>query len=96
MKVNSISGITCYVKDVSETASFYEAIGFRRGKEEPDRITFYWVPPPESLMAVDNYRGLVEVDETRSSLLTIRNGRVVRVQGFADPDGARQAPGLPP
>ena len=98
-----------------------------------------WVPPPESLMAVDNYRGFdgtrrlwgefvstwddykvetqhfydagdrvavvvrivgtthgVEVDETRSSLLTIRNGRVVRVQGFADPDGARQAAGLPP
>jgi ketosteroid isomerase-like protein len=98
-----------------------------------------WVPPPESLMALDNYRGFdgtrrlwgefvstwddyrvetqkfhhagdrvavvvrivgrthgVEVDETRSSLLTIRNGRVVRVQAFADPDGARQAAGLPP
>jgi catechol 2,3-dioxygenase-like lactoylglutathione lyase family enzyme len=41
MKVNSISGITCYVKDLSETAEFYEAIGFRRGKEEPDRVTFY-------------------------------------------------------
>jgi len=40
MKVNSISGITCYVKDLSKTAEFYEAIGFRRGKE-PDRITFY-------------------------------------------------------
>jgi catechol 2,3-dioxygenase-like lactoylglutathione lyase family enzyme len=41
MKVDSISGITCYVKDVSETAEFYEALGFRRGKEEPDRVTFY-------------------------------------------------------
>jgi catechol 2,3-dioxygenase-like lactoylglutathione lyase family enzyme len=41
MKPNSISGITCYVKDLSETAEFYEAIGFRRGKEEPDRVTFY-------------------------------------------------------
>jgi catechol 2,3-dioxygenase-like lactoylglutathione lyase family enzyme len=41
MKVNSISGITCYVKDLAKTAEFYEAIGFRRGKEEPDRITFY-------------------------------------------------------
>jgi ketosteroid isomerase-like protein len=38
----------------------------------------------------------VEVDETRSSLLTIRDGRVVRVQAFADPDGARQAAGLAP
>src|SRR5918996_862813 len=41
MKVNSISGITCYVEDISKTAEFYEAIGFRRGKEEPDRVTFY-------------------------------------------------------
>jgi catechol 2,3-dioxygenase-like lactoylglutathione lyase family enzyme len=41
MKVNSISGITCYVKDLARTAEFYEAIGFRRGKEEPDRVTFY-------------------------------------------------------
>jgi len=36
------------------------------------------------------------VDETRSSLLTVRNGRVVRVLSFADPEGAREAAGLPP
>jgi catechol 2,3-dioxygenase-like lactoylglutathione lyase family enzyme len=41
MKVNSISGITCYVEDLARTAEFYEAIGFRRGKDEPDRVTFY-------------------------------------------------------
>jgi ketosteroid isomerase-like protein len=35
----------------------------------------------------------LEVDETRSSLLTVRDGRVVRVQSFADPDGAREAAG---
>ena len=38
----------------------------------------------------------IEVDETRSSLLTVRDGRVVRVQSFADPEGAREAAGLPP
>jgi ketosteroid isomerase-like protein len=38
----------------------------------------------------------LEVDETRSSLLTLRGGRVVRVQSFADPEGARGAAGLPP
>ena len=38
----------------------------------------------------------LEVDETRSSLLTLRDGRVVRVQSFADPEGAREAIGLPP
>jgi catechol 2,3-dioxygenase-like lactoylglutathione lyase family enzyme len=41
MKPNSISGITCYVNDLSRTAEFYEALGFRRGKEEPDRVTYY-------------------------------------------------------
>jgi ketosteroid isomerase-like protein len=33
----------------------------------------------------------LEVEETRSSLLTVREGRVIRVQSFADPDGARHA-----
>ena len=37
----------------------------------------------------------LEVDEIRSSLLTVRDGRVVRVQSFADPDAAGQAAGLP-
>jgi catechol 2,3-dioxygenase-like lactoylglutathione lyase family enzyme len=41
MKVNSISGITCQVEDLAKAAEFYETIGFRRGKEEPDRVTFY-------------------------------------------------------
>jgi ketosteroid isomerase-like protein len=98
-----------------------------------------WVPPPQSPLAVDSYRGFdgvrqywgeflstwdeygvevlkfdeagdqvavvvrivgrthgLEVDETRSSLLTIGDGKVVRVQGFADAYGASQAAGLPP
>jgi ketosteroid isomerase-like protein len=93
-----------------------------------------WVPVPESLLAVESYRGFdgvrrfwreflsaweryrvetlrvddagdrvavvvhivgrtheLEVDETRSSLLTVRDGRVIRVESFADPDRARQA-----
>jgi catechol 2,3-dioxygenase-like lactoylglutathione lyase family enzyme len=41
MKVNSISGITCHVDDLAKAAEFYETIGFRRGKEESDRVTFY-------------------------------------------------------
>jgi hypothetical protein len=35
MKVNSISGFTCCVEDLAKTAEFYEAIGFRPGKQEP-------------------------------------------------------------
>jgi ketosteroid isomerase-like protein len=34
----------------------------------------------------------LEVDETRSSLLTVRDGRVVRVESFADPRGGRAGP----
>ena len=41
MKPNSISGISYYVRDLSRTAEFYETLGFRRGKEESDRLTFY-------------------------------------------------------
>jgi catechol 2,3-dioxygenase-like lactoylglutathione lyase family enzyme len=41
MKVDSISGVTCYVKDLARTGDFYETVGFRRGKEEPGRATFY-------------------------------------------------------
>ena len=33
----------------------------------------------------------LEVDETRSSLLTVGEGRVVRVESFADADGALRA-----
>jgi ketosteroid isomerase-like protein len=35
----------------------------------------------------------LEVDQTRSSLLSIRNGRIIRVEAFADPEGAREAAG---
>src|SRR5918999_6325446 len=33
----------------------------------------------------------LEVEETQSSLLTIRDGRVVHVQAFANPEGAPEA-----
>jgi ketosteroid isomerase-like protein len=41
---------------------------------------------------VGHTKGL-EIDETRSSLLTIRDGLVVRVEAFAARDGAREAIG---
>jgi ketosteroid isomerase-like protein len=96
-----------------------------------------WIPVPDSLLAVDRYRGFdgvrrmwgefvsawdeyrvellkfydagdqvavvvhivgrtkgVDVDGTRSSLLTIRDGKVVRVEAFVEPEAARKAAGL--
>jgi catechol 2,3-dioxygenase-like lactoylglutathione lyase family enzyme len=41
VKPNSISGITCYVKELGRTRKFYETLGFRPGKGESDRATFY-------------------------------------------------------
>jgi catechol 2,3-dioxygenase-like lactoylglutathione lyase family enzyme len=41
MKVNSISGVSCYVADLDRTVKFYESIGFRRGKDQPGRATLY-------------------------------------------------------
>jgi catechol 2,3-dioxygenase-like lactoylglutathione lyase family enzyme len=41
IKVNSISGVTYHVEDLARTGEFYEALGFRRGNAEDDRVTFY-------------------------------------------------------
>jgi catechol 2,3-dioxygenase-like lactoylglutathione lyase family enzyme len=40
MKMSSISGVVCYVKDLDETAAFYEKLGFRL-KREADKLTAY-------------------------------------------------------
>jgi hypothetical protein len=36
----------------------------------------------------------LEVDEARSSLLTLRDGRIVRIEPFASKEGALEAAGL--
>jgi catechol 2,3-dioxygenase-like lactoylglutathione lyase family enzyme len=41
MKVTSISGITCYIKDLDVTAAFYESLGFRFGKRDERQMTAY-------------------------------------------------------
>jgi len=41
MKLNSISGLSFLVKDLKKTVEFYEALGFRVGKQEEDHVTCY-------------------------------------------------------
>jgi len=41
MKIKSVSGITCYVKNLNKTAKFYETLGFEVRKRESDHITVY-------------------------------------------------------
>jgi catechol 2,3-dioxygenase-like lactoylglutathione lyase family enzyme len=38
MKMNSISGFTCYVKDIKKTTDFYEALGFVVARREPAHL----------------------------------------------------------
>ncbi len=40
MKITSISGYSCYVKDLEKTAKFYQELGFLSGKSEEDRKVF--------------------------------------------------------
>lgn len=41
MKLNSISGVTCLVKDIATTAAFYDRLGFRIGKQDDNSLTCY-------------------------------------------------------
>jgi catechol 2,3-dioxygenase-like lactoylglutathione lyase family enzyme len=41
MKMKSAAGIVCYVKDVDETAHFYEPLGFHVKTLKSDRVTVY-------------------------------------------------------
>ena len=41
MKMKSVAGIVCYVKDIDKTAKFYEALGFPIGKREPDHLSIH-------------------------------------------------------
>jgi catechol 2,3-dioxygenase-like lactoylglutathione lyase family enzyme len=41
MKMKSVSGIACYVKDLNKTIEFYEAIGFDFRKKEEAHATAY-------------------------------------------------------
>ena len=41
MKIKSVSGITCYVKNLNNTAKFYETLGFEIRKRESNHLTAY-------------------------------------------------------
>lgn len=41
MKLNSISGITAYAKDLQMTADFYKKLGFRVGNQDGKTLTVY-------------------------------------------------------
>lgn len=41
MKIKSVSGLTCYVKDLNKTVEFYENLGFVFKKKEESHATGY-------------------------------------------------------
>ncbi len=47
-----------------------------------------------AVMRLSGRTNELEVDEARSSLLTLRDGKIVRIEPFASKDGALEAAGL--
>jgi catechol 2,3-dioxygenase-like lactoylglutathione lyase family enzyme len=47
MKLKSVSGYVCYVKDIKKTAKFYKDLGFKIETNEPDRLSirlnWFWI-----------------------------------------------------
>ena len=47
MRIKSVSGLVCYVKDIKKTAAFYEALGFTIVKHEADHLSvrsnWFWI-----------------------------------------------------
>jgi catechol 2,3-dioxygenase-like lactoylglutathione lyase family enzyme len=47
MKLVSVSGVVCYVKDMAKTATFYKSLGFRVDTDEPDHLSvglnWFWI-----------------------------------------------------
>ena len=41
MKIKSVSGITCFVKNLTKTIQFYEALGFETKKQDANHATLY-------------------------------------------------------
>jgi catechol 2,3-dioxygenase-like lactoylglutathione lyase family enzyme len=67
VKPKSVSGVTCYVKNLSRSIKFYETLGFTFRKKERDRATAYlnwfWI----DLRAVDKEpRPAVRKDASRA------------------------------
>ncbi len=47
IKMNSISGVLCFVKDLDRTAEFYEKLGFRPGDRTEESfkvyVNWFWI-----------------------------------------------------
>lgn len=47
MKMKSVAGVVCYVKDIEKTAEFYTSLGFTKEKHESDhlsiRLNWFWI-----------------------------------------------------
>jgi catechol 2,3-dioxygenase-like lactoylglutathione lyase family enzyme len=82
MKPNSISGVSYAVQDLARTAQFYESIGFRPGKAEGDRATFYvnwffvtFIEEPEADAARGSgvllHMKVDDLEETRGALVAL-------------------------
>ena len=85
MKIKSVSGITCYVKNLNETAAFDETLGFEIRKRDANHVTAY-----SNWLSIDN------VDEFHQYLVSNKIKTLTKPQDqpwgnrefmLRDPDG---------
>lgn len=80
MKLKSVAGIVCFIKDVHKTAEFYEKLGFVSAKREHSllriRLNWFWIEflvtneRPEPLGTGQFvYVNVEDVDEVYNELL---------------------------
>jgi predicted lactoylglutathione lyase len=79
MKIKSVSGICCYVKDLQKSAAFYTLLGFEIRKKEESQITIYsnwfWIELKKKEKSENPVKGILiylsveDVDEFYSYLL---------------------------
>lgn len=84
MKIKSVSGIACYVKNLNKTIAFYETLGFETKKQDTTHATLYsnwfWIDclaigkderaKPEKGTGVVIYLSVDNVDEFHAYLIS--------------------------
>lgn len=73
MKLKSVAGIVCYVKDISKTAKFYKNLGFLVEKDEPDhlsiRLNWFWIDfHPQNLETKPEFQKEANLDNKGAGL----------------------------
>lgn len=78
MRMRSIAGIVCYVKDMDKTTDFYEKLGFIITKRQPDhlsiRLNWFWMDfHPQDMKAKPEFQKEANLDNKGAGLFVYIN-----------------------